>query len=205
MNDKYFLNTATYGTHNIIARLMGSDKEVLDVGCNRGYLKKLSPDNVFYGLDYSLEDLEVAKKAGYKETYQVDLNRIDGFKIDKSFELIVFGDVLEHLLDPKSILQNFIDNNLVDNGKVIISLPNIANLFIRLNLLFGRFNYQDNGILDKTHLHFYTLKTAREFIDSCGLSIKEEKFSSNIFGGLIKRLPCFGGLLGYNLIFICQK
>ena len=75
---------------------------------------------------------------------------------------MVFGDVLEHLRDPLAVLMEFTES-LKDDGVVIISLPNIANIYVRLNLLIGRFDYQDRGILDRTHIRFFTREAFDNF------------------------------------------
>lgn len=203
--EEYTLNPAEYGTHTLIASEIGTHNIVLDVGCNKGYLKKITPNNIFYGIDYGKNDLEKAKKEGYKKVYHLDLNNYQDFRCTEKFEVIVFADVLEHLLYPDKVLRYFVRNFLKENGRVIISLPNVANFTIRLSLLFGSFEYQESGILDKTHLHLYTLNSARKFISNCGLKIIKEKFSSNNFGKIIRFAPILGRLLGYNLIFICRK
>ena len=69
-------------------------------------------------------------------------------------------DMLEHLQN----YQNILDNSkkiLKDGGRIIVSIPNIANLYVRLNLLIGRFPYADRGILDRNHLHFFTYGSAK--------------------------------------------
>lgn len=203
--DQYSFNDARYGTHALIAEEIGSGFSVLDVGCNKGYLKLLSKGNDFYGIDYDENDLKQALSQGYKEVYRVDLNAYREFSCAHQFDVIVFGDVLEHLLFPQEVLSFFLDRFLKDGGKVIISLPNVANIVVRMRLLFGQFDYTESGILDRTHLHLYTKKTAREFIEHSGLVVTKEKYSSNRFGGLIDSFPVLGGLLGFNLIFVCRK
>ena len=202
---RYNLNRAKYGTHQLIAEEIGTNKTVLDIGCNKGYLKELAKNNIFYGIDYNKEDLELAKKRRYKEVFELDLNNYELFKIDLKFDVIIFAGILEHLMFSEKVLNFFITNHLKSNGKVIISLPNVANFTIRVGLLFGNFNYTESGILDKTHLHLYTLKSAKEFINRNNLEIIKEKFSSNRFGRIIEILPFLGTLLGYELIFVCQK
>ncbi len=201
----YFLNQAKYGTHKLIAEELANDSTVLDVGCNRGYLKKISSRNVYYGIDNNSFVLQQALRNGYKKVYKLDLNYIEKIKLPFKFDLIVFADILEHILFPELVLELFIKKYLKSDGRVIISLPNIANITIRLNLLLGKFNYSESGILDKGHLYLYTLKTGRELVKASGLKIIKEKFSSNHFGSIIKIFPRLGTVLGYNLIFVCRN
>ncbi len=86
------------------------------------------------------------------------------------FDAIIFGDVLEHLRDPRAVLEKM-SALLKPGGKILISLPNIANIWVRLNLLFGRFNYSRVGILDESHLRFFTLKTAKQLASDSGLDV----------------------------------
>lgn len=203
--ETYFLNRAKYGTHNLIAQEIGENNCVLDVGCSKGYIKDLAENNVFYGVDSDPIAVEQAKISGYQATFQLDLNdEIKELFCNKKFDIIIFGDILEHVLNPKKVLLYFINNYLLEGGKVIVSLPNVANISVRLNLLFGKFDYTEVGILDKTHLHLYTLKTAKELMKSCYLIILKEKFSSNRFGRIIKTFPFLGTILGFNVILISR-
>jgi len=86
------------------------------------------------------------------------------------FDAIVFGDVLEHLRNPRSVLEQ-LSKLLKPGGRILISLPNVANIWVRLNLLFGRFNYTRVGIFDESHLRFFTLKTAKELAADAGLDV----------------------------------
>jgi 2-polyprenyl-3-methyl-5-hydroxy-6-metoxy-1,4-benzoquinol methylase len=204
--NEYNLNTSKYGTHKLIADELGKNMTVLDIGCNKGYLKILADDsNSFWGIDFFLDNLQIAKKNGYKIVYKIDLNNFEKFRSKKKFDILIFADILEHLVYPEKVLTFFVNNNLKDNGKVIISLPNILNISMRMNLLFGRFDYTEEGILDKTHLHFYTSKAAKKLINFSGLKIIKEKFSSNRFGFLFRKFAFLRNLLGYNLIYICIK
>lgn len=205
MSNNYLLNTAKHGTHNIIANVLKENQLVLDVGCNDGYLKKLSNKNTFVGIDIFEDNIRNAKDAGYKDAFKIDLNGYEKFSYPEKFDAIVFADVLEHLNDPKAVLAFFVNNYLKENGTTIISLPNVAHFSTRLNLLFGKFDYTESGILDKTHFHLYTLKTARELVTSCGLKILAEKFSSNRFGKLIELFPILATLFGFNIILVCTK
>ena len=203
--EQYNFNTAKYGTHALIAKELGNNKKILDVGCNKGYLKKLAPANDFYGIDFDKADLQQAKSDGYLAVYQLDLNKYQSFVCDCKFDTIIFADVLEHLNLPSDVLNFFFSNFLKENGQILISLPNVANIATRLGLLFGNFDYTESGILDKTHLHLYTKKTAKMLIVGSGIKIVKEKFSSNNFGWIIEKFPFLGGLLGFNLIFVCKK
>lgn len=204
----YKLNKKKFGTHQIVSRIINdSHLRILDVGCNEGYLKNISSsDNKFWGIDFDLKALEIAKKNGYQDTYLMDLNYYPYKKAIKTkFDAILFIDLLEHLLDPIYTLNFFCQNNLEKGGIVIVSLPNVANISVRLKLLFGSFNYTEAGILDKSHLHLYTKRTAEQLILILGLKIIEKHFSSNLFGPLIKTFPFLASLLGYNLIYVCIK
>lgn len=141
MRQAYTLNVAKYGTHRLISADIGIGKLVLDVGCGRGYLKSLSENNVYYGIDNNNEDIIEAEKAGYQRVYKLDLNHYELFKSEKKFDVIIFADILEHLQLPAKVLSFFINNYLKDDGTIIVSLPNVANFSVRFSLLLGNFNY----------------------------------------------------------------
>ena len=92
-------------------------------------------------------------------------------------DAIVLADVLEHLRNPGAALQ-LVRRALRDDGRLFISVPNIANITVRLGLLFGIFEYRDRGILDETHLRFYTKRTIRRQDESAGFRILEMGGSS---------------------------
>jgi SAM-dependent methyltransferase len=85
------------------------------------------------------------------------------------FDIVVAGDVLEHLSRPDDLL-SALKPLLKPGGTLLVSLPNVANVTVRAALLFGRFPYADRGILDCTHLRFYTRASARELLVGSGFS-----------------------------------
>ena len=83
-------------------------------------------------------------------------------------------DILEHLVRPERLLQDCREV-LTPKGAVVISVPNVANIAVRLMLLFGRFDYTERGILDKTHLRFFTRKAARAMLRGNGYKVVEKR------------------------------
>src|SRR5690606_14876801 len=91
---------------------------------------------------------------------------------EKTFDLIIFADVLEHLSAPESALNNVLPY-LKNNGRVIVSLPNVRHFSVLLPLIFkDSWEYQDRGIMDKTHLRFFTRSSAVKLIEESGLEVK---------------------------------
>lgn len=97
-----------------------------------------------------------------------DLERVR--ELPRGIDVIVLADVLEHLRSPARAL-GLVRAALRDDGHVFISVPNIANVTVRLGLLFGIFEYRDRGILDHTHLRFYTVRTIRREVENAGFRI----------------------------------
>ena len=89
------------------------------------------------------------------------------------FDVIVAGDVLEHLPRPGDLL-TALKPLLKSDGTLLVSLPNVANVTVRAALLGGRFPYADRGILDRTHLRFYTRAGARALLEHSGFRIAWE-------------------------------
>lgn len=83
--------------------------------------------------------------------------------------MLIFADVLEHIPWPVGVLQRYL-RWLAPNGSVIVSLPNVGLWSVRLAHLLGSWNYAETGVLDRTHLRFFTRKTARWLLRECGLN-----------------------------------
>lgn len=153
--------------------------DCLDVGCWTGKLgerlireKRCRVD----GVDMNKKALETAKNEGYRRIYPLDLNNPKDIKnlskiINKRYDCIICADILEHLVNPLSVLKE-LKKLLKHEGIVIISVPNIAFISYRLLLLFGRFDYNPSGgVMDTGHLRFFTKKTLKELSIKAGYKI----------------------------------
>ena len=205
MKNVYKFQNKDFSTHNQLIRLVGTGKMVLDLGCNEGYLgMKMGVGNIFYGIDVRTDLVEKAKKF-YCDAIVMDLNSLSPLAWQVKFDVIIFADILEHLISPESALI-FFSNYLASNGRVIISLPNIANWRIRWGLLTGSFDYTETGILDKTHLHFYTYKTAINLLTISGFHVEQVSFGASIVGFMINILPRFlSPILATGIIITAKK
>ena len=174
MQSTYTYKPDQYSSHSKIIKLIKPIKrplKILDIGCAQGYIaKKLSHlGHEVTGIESDKQAAALAKEY-CKKIHICNLdNKIPKLK-KEYFDILIFGDIIEHLKAPEQVLHHLL-KSLKPKGLVIISVPNIANIYIRLNLLLGRFNYTKKGILDRTHLHFYTLKTIKKFIRKLDLRI----------------------------------
>lgn len=159
-----------FSSHSKIIALVKENQTVLDVGCSTGFisreLKKKGCEII--GVEIDRESIEIFKNS-CDEVIIGDIEKID-LPYKEKFDVIIFGDILEHLKEPLNALKKS-KKYLKKDGIIILSLPNIANVYIRINLLFGRFNYEDRGILDRTHLRFFTLKNMKKLVRDANLEI----------------------------------
>lgn len=175
----YPLKESKGSSHYYVTRMVGAGQDVIDIGCGEGYLaavlKKLN--NRITGIDVLPAASETSSLDGY---YSADLDNGISTVVrqlsGQRFTRAILLDVLEHLKKPETILDECHDV-LERDGQLIISVPNVANIAVRLSLLFGQFNYTERGILDKTHLRFFTRKTARKMVESRGYEILEEQMT----------------------------
>jgi 2-polyprenyl-3-methyl-5-hydroxy-6-metoxy-1,4-benzoquinol methylase len=103
-----------------------------------------------------------------------DLQTFDVAEMDLNYDVLLFGDTLEHLPDPMAVLQR-LRTKLSPTGVLVVSLPNVANWSVRLRLLLGNFNYRDRGILDRTHLRFFTKRTAVKLLEDAGFAVVRQQ------------------------------
>lgn len=165
-------NPDPYGAHAKIVKLVGANKRILEIGCASGYISEKLKENgcSVIGFEIDKESAVLAKRY-CEDVIGGDIESVEKIPVEeKYFDGILFADVLEHLKKPLEVLKK-LKKYLKDDGAVYISMPNIANWMIRLNLLFGKFEYQEQGILDKTHLRFFNEKSTLELVNNAGLEI----------------------------------
>lgn len=158
-------------SHALMLRLVGPDRRVLDVGCATGYLGEAL---IAQGCRVSGVELDpvAAERATevLDEVFVTDLETAD--LVDHfgpgSFDVVVLGDVLEHLRDPLRLLRGTV-GLLADKGSVVISIPNVAHAALRLALLQGRWEYSDRGLLDRTHVQLFTRASLLRLVRDAGL------------------------------------
>jgi 2-polyprenyl-3-methyl-5-hydroxy-6-metoxy-1,4-benzoquinol methylase len=173
----YPLKKSRHSSHYYCRRLIGRSKDVLDVGCGEGYFAELLAErgNRVVGIDH----LPQAERASaFTEYLSCDLDDGLGSALaslgHRRFDIVLLQDVLEHLRRPEQMLLDC-RKLLKPGGQVIVSLPNVANITVRLALLFGRFEYAARGILDQTHLRFFTRASARRLLEANGFGIVRQK------------------------------
>ena len=218
--EHYPMKRSRHSSYQYLLSWIGKGQQVLDVGCGQGFFAKevIDAGNSVVGIDA----LESPKYGHMFDAYaQANLERgltdAQSVLAQRRFGRILLQDVLEHVPDPSRLLADS-RRYLAPDGLVLISVPNVANITVRLSLLFGRFRYTERGILDKTHLRFFTRRTAREMLGQAGYAIVAERttvipielvlglrpqhalmrMANSLLGLGTRLLPT---LLGYQLLF----
>lgn len=162
-------------SHFQVVQLVGSGHDVLDVGCADGDVGRLLQEtgNRVSGLDRDEEAAEKAR-ADLERVVVADLDTsslLDHFEA-ASFDVVVLADVLEHLREPERALREATEL-LREGGRLVLSVPNVAHGALRLALLQGRWTYTEAGLLDRTHLHFFTRTSLLQLLEGVGLAVDD--------------------------------
>jgi 2-polyprenyl-3-methyl-5-hydroxy-6-metoxy-1,4-benzoquinol methylase len=164
---------------DLLALVNGTPARVLEVGCalgaTGGYLKAQHGCSVV-GVEIDERMAEHAR-AQLDAVHVGDLNRTTLLELvgDQRFDLILLGDVLEHLIDPWTTLAHA-RSLLSDSGRIVTSLPNISHVTTLASLVFTqRWPYRERGLHDRTHLRFFTRKNLVELYAQAGLVIEAEQ------------------------------
>ncbi len=171
-------------SQTIICKHIKPNSKVLDVGCAAGILGKFLTQEFncdVDGIDLDDDALDEAKKCGcYKNLYNLNVENFKDFNFlkskNKKYNYIVFADILEHTYNPINLIYKF-GEFLAKDGKILVSIPNFSHYDIVINLLNEKFNYSKTGILDNTHLRFFT---ETSFIDYILNSKRSEKMKFSI-------------------------
>jgi 2-polyprenyl-3-methyl-5-hydroxy-6-metoxy-1,4-benzoquinol methylase len=171
--EKYVWKEIPGSSHEVLRRrilALPPRLRLLDLGAAGGYLGRAVAGHCSFlaGVEPHPPDSFPARK-GYDEWRESDALHAGGW--DAPFDAVVCADVIEHFADPEKLL-GLIRGWLKPGGVLFVSLPNIANISIRLALLFGQFRYTDRGILDRTHRAFYTRATAGDLLERGGFRVR---------------------------------
>jgi len=205
---------------NHIARIIPNGASVLDIGAGNGLLsmviKKLNKSVTIDGIEPNSYAASIAKVhyrrffEGY--TYQY----LESIK-SGNYDYVVMADVVEHTVDPYEFLLE-VQSNISESTILMVSLPNIAFGGQRLALMNGHFNYVDSGLLEKTHLRFFTIESAKELFASVPLfpdniiylnrSFYRTEYSRKFLKGSLFQILKFSFIpnaRAYQYLFILRK
>lgn len=143
---------------------------LLDVGCGAGQLayelKRNKNITEVWGVE-PVKEFGILAEEKLDNVYVMSVEEVLPQLPNNKFDTIVFADVLEHLVDPESVLKD-IKRSLKSTGEIFASIPNIRHWSIFIQLLEGNWDYTEHGLLDKTHLRFFTKKTIRKLFENSG-------------------------------------
>jgi 2-polyprenyl-3-methyl-5-hydroxy-6-metoxy-1,4-benzoquinol methylase len=171
-NYNFDLDMNSDNSNSTILRNINPNSKVLEFGCAHGrmtkYLKEILQCEVHI-VEQDYDDLKIASQWAEKSWHK----KIEDFDTDEKYDYIIFADVLEHLIDPRQCLleSKFYLN---DNGSIWISIPNVGHNSVLIDLLNNKFEYKEVGLLDKTHLRFFTEQSLSEMVESCALKINQK-------------------------------
>jgi 2-polyprenyl-3-methyl-5-hydroxy-6-metoxy-1,4-benzoquinol methylase len=162
-------------THNRVVELVPHGARVLEFGCATGYMTEVLKTRrgaKVTGVEISRDAAKQAEQhadrviVGDAET--LDYDELLG---SEHFDAILFADVLEHLRDPTALLTR-LRRFLADDGVLVASIPNVAHGSVRLALLGGEFRYRELGLLDETHLRFFTRESIEDLFEAAGYLVR---------------------------------
>jgi 2-polyprenyl-3-methyl-5-hydroxy-6-metoxy-1,4-benzoquinol methylase len=193
----------------ILVTWVGRGKRVLELGCSTGFISQALVTNQCEVTGVEIDEVAARKARKFcKEVIVTDLSADDwtGCLNGQTFDVILMGDVLEHLVNPDKVLRT-LRPLLRPSGFLLISLPNIVHWFTRMKILLGHFDYQEQGTLDCTHLRFFTPRSAQKLIEEAGFKVTG--YRSVIGGRFTSRLrpawQCLANwlpnLFAYQLFF----
>lgn len=161
-------------THKRLINAIPAGARVLDLGCATGYLSEAIAAKGCEVVGVEM-DADAAHQAQRFCSHLLVGDAGDPDLLDRlpgTFDIVVCADILEHLSDPWTVLR-ILGKTLNPQGKLLVSLPNVSYWKMRFDLLRGRFNYTDTGLLDRTHLRFFTVNSFRSVARDCGYSIQQ--------------------------------
>ena len=173
--ERYVLKDFRGSSHRILAgwlRELPPRTRLIEIGAATGHLAILvsRADLEWLALESEISYLGELRRR-FSGAAIVDVDGLS--RLPRGYDVMIAADVLEHLLSPERTLR-MVHAALHPGGRLLMSVPNVAHVYVRLALLFGRFPYADRGILDRTHRVFFSRHSTRELVARCGFRIERE-------------------------------
>ena len=172
LNEEYQLKPSEDSSHGRISTLLKSRPpgKVLDLGCSSGLLSER-----LRAMGHHVTGVDLNEIAGVEERtdafYRADLNEGIPPEVGTGYDMVLAADVLEHLVNPGALMRQ-VRNALTPEGTAIFCVPNIAHWYPRFRSTFGMFDYDQRGILDSTHLRFFTRRSIQKLIERQGFTVR---------------------------------
>lgn len=172
LKEEYELKPNEDSSHGRISSLLGSrpPSKILDLGCSSGLLAER-----LRAMGHQVVGVDVTELDGVAERtsafFKADLNEGIPPEVGTDFDIVLAADVLEHLARPGLLLDQIRDV-LAPDGTAILCVPNVAHWYPRFRVTLGRFDYDQRGILDSTHLRFFTRRSIIKLVERRGFAIR---------------------------------
>jgi glycosyltransferase involved in cell wall biosynthesis len=172
LSEEYQLKPSEDSSHGRISTLLKSKppSKILDLGCSSGLLSErlVEMGHHVTGVDV-MEITGVAERTN--DFVKADLNDGIPAEVGTGFDIVLAADVLEHLVNPGHLMSQVRDV-LSPDGTALFCVPNIAHWYPRTRSTLGMFDYDQRGILDSTHLRFFTRRSIRKLVERQGFTVR---------------------------------
>ena len=177
--ERYVRKDFRGSSHRILAawvRELPAGTRIVELGVAAGHLAALVDrhDLEWLALEADIGHLPELRRR-FSGAAVVDVQGLT--RLPRGHDAVIMADVLDHLVNPEHILLMAHDA-LPTGGRLLVSVPNVAHLYVRLQLLLGRFPYAERGILDRTHRVFFTRRSTRELLARCDFAVERETVST---------------------------
>jgi 2-polyprenyl-3-methyl-5-hydroxy-6-metoxy-1,4-benzoquinol methylase len=183
---EYDLKDSPESSHSVLLEMLENlpPSRILDVGCSGGLFAERARS-----LGHHVTGVDSVEIAGVRdrvdEFFQCNLEHGVPAEVGRAFDVVIAADVIEHVADPEALLERLRD--LLDPaGQLLVSIPNFGHWYPRMRVAAGRFDYDRRGILDSTHLRFFTRRSLLRTVRASGYAVREIRYTGLPFGVLTK-------------------
>ena len=188
---------------DLITRYSNGAQTLLDLGAAGGELGAALRSKFKHTIGFEFDVDRIGDLHGrFDQVVIADLETVR--RLPNHPDTIVLADILEHLRDPRALL-HCVREALPPEGHVFVSVPNIANVTVRIGLLLGIFEYRERGILDSSHLRFYTMRAIKRDVEGAGFRIIAIRGSSVPIRLILPRAPEFLLRIGERMLTIVTR